>query len=196
MIKDDRQVPSSVGLGVLVDAEGMEWCESMKLFVITGTCGAGKSTMKDLLAERLNGARFACIDSDEVGLNWWDYAGTEKESKYGEDTLRKAVKMAGDKDLVFVSCLNPLDFFQKVDAPPEIDASFFIALCPSDEEIERRLKARPAERGFTSDEIIRPHIEYNAWFRRNRSKFQLFINNTELSEEDTAEKIRNFVERR
>ena len=168
----------------------------MKLFVITGTCGAGKSTMKDLLAERLNEDQFACIDSDEVGLNWWDYAGTEKESKYGEDTLREAVKMAGGKDLVFVSCLNPLDYFQKVDAPAEIEASFFIALCPTDEVIESRLKARPAERGFTSNEIIKPHIEYNGWFRRNRSKFQLFIDNTEMSEEDTAETIKAFIETR
>ena len=48
------------------------------------------------------------------------------------------------------------------------------------------VKARPAERGFTSDEIIRPHIEYNGWFRRNKSKFQLFIDNTEKAEEETA----------
>ncbi|MCR4762886.1 MAG: hypothetical protein K5696_05085 [Lachnospiraceae bacterium] len=81
-------------------------------------------------------------------------------------------------------------------APPEIKASYFIALCPTDKVIESRLKARPAERGFTSDEIIRPHIEYNGWFRRNRSKFQLFIDNTEMSEEDTAETIKAFIEMR
>ena len=28
------------------------------------------------------------VDVDEVGLNWWDYAGTENESKYNEDTLK------------------------------------------------------------------------------------------------------------
>ena len=131
----------------------------MKLFVITGTCGAGKSTMKDYLAEMLDKGRYACIDSDEVGLNWWDYAGTENESKYGEDTLKAAVSMANGKNLVFVSCLNPLDYFQKTDAPSEIEATFFIALNPTDEVIEKRLKSRPAERGLTSDEIIRPHIE-------------------------------------
>ncbi len=43
----------------------------MKLFIITGTCGSGKSTMKDKLAARLNPARYACVDSDETGLNWW-----------------------------------------------------------------------------------------------------------------------------
>ena len=38
----------------------------MKLFIITGTCGAGKSTMKDELTARLNPGRYACVDSDET----------------------------------------------------------------------------------------------------------------------------------
>ena len=38
----------------------------MKLFNITGTCGAGKSTMKDDLATRLDPARYARDDSDET----------------------------------------------------------------------------------------------------------------------------------
>ena len=42
----------------------------MRLFIITGTCGAGKSTMKDELAARLDMTRYACVDSDETGLNW------------------------------------------------------------------------------------------------------------------------------
>ena len=54
----------------------------MKLFVITGTCGAGKSTMKDALAEALDKTKYACVDADEVGLNWWDYKGTERFNRY------------------------------------------------------------------------------------------------------------------
>jgi len=38
----------------------------MKLLIITGTCGAGKSTMKDDLATRLDPARYARDDSDET----------------------------------------------------------------------------------------------------------------------------------
>ena len=167
----------------------------MRLFVITGTCGAGKSTMKDFLSVRLDKEKFACIDSDEVGLNWWDYAGTDKEKKYGEDTLKGAVKMAEGKDLIFVSCLNPLDYFRDIEAPADIERSYFIALCPTDEEIDKRLKARPVERGFTSDEIIKPHIDYNGWFRKNRSKFQMFIDNTEMSEDDTADMIAAYIKK-
>ena len=46
----------------------------MRLFMITGTCGAGESTVKDRLAAMPDPERYACIDSDETGLNWWDYA--------------------------------------------------------------------------------------------------------------------------
>ena len=147
----------------------------MKLIYITGACGAGKSTIRDALEPRLDGSRFACIDSDEVGFNWWDYAGTDHESKYKDDCLREAVRRAGGRDLVFASCMSPQEYLSVHVIPPEVESTYFIVLCPSDEEIVKRLRARPAERGFTSDEIIGPHVEFNRWFRRNRGKFPLFI---------------------
>ena len=166
----------------------------MRLFVITGTCGAGKSTMRDALPDLLDPQRWACVDSDEVGLNWWDYAGTDHEEKYAEDTLKGAVRMAAGRDLVFVTCMNPQTYFEKVSAPEEIEATYFIALCPPDDEIRKRLRARPVERLFTSDEIIRPHIEYNQWFRRNRGKFSLFIDNGTESVDETARRIALFIQ--
>ena len=39
----------------------------MKLYIITGTCGAGKSTIKDELNALLVPGKYACIDSDETG---------------------------------------------------------------------------------------------------------------------------------
>ncbi len=49
-----------------------------------------------------------------------------------------------------------------------------------------RLKARPAERGFTSDDIIEPHVGFNRWFRKNKGKFSMFIDNTEQKVDETA----------
>ena len=78
----------------------------MKLYIITGACGSGKSTVKDALEEMLDKEKYTCIDSDEVGIYWRDYQGTDHESKYKDDTMAEAVRMAGGKDLVFVSCEN------------------------------------------------------------------------------------------
>lgn len=165
----------------------------MRLFIITGTSGAGKSTMKDALEPLLDPERYVCIDSDETGLNWWDYAGTERASKYGEDSLRIAVQRAAGRDLVFVTCLTPQDYMTNTDISEEVRSTYFIALWASDETIGQRLRARPAERGFTSEEKIRPHIEYNQWIGRNRGKYQLFIDNEKQTTAETAGIIQRFI---
>ena len=167
----------------------------MKLFMISGACGSGKSTMKDALSEILDPERFACIDCDETGFNWWDYAGTDHESKYHDDSIAEAVKRAGDRDLIFVSCTNPVDYVEKHVLPDGVDSTVFIILNPTDGAIRARLRARPAERGFTSDEKIEPHIGYNQWFRRNRGKFPLVIDNTNQTIEETAGIIKRFIEK-
>ena len=91
----------------------------MRLYIVTGTSGAGKSTIKDELDAVLDHGKYACVDSDEVGLNWWDYAGTDRESQYGNDTLNEAIRKAGGRDLVFVSCLTPQDYMTKTTVPEE-----------------------------------------------------------------------------
>ena len=165
----------------------------MKLIVITGSCGAGKSTVRDALEASLDAKKYACIDTDEVGINWWDYAGTDHESKFSDDCMMEAVKRATGRDLIFASCLNPLDYIASHVIPEEIESTCFIVLCPADAEIEKRLRNRPPERGFTSEEVIRPHVEYNRWFRKNKGKFPLFIDNTDSSIEETTAQIAAFI---
>ena len=77
--------------------------------------------------------------------------------------------------------------------PECIESTYFIVLCPTDEKIEQRLRARSKERGFDSDEAIRPQIAYNQWFRKNKGKVPLFIDNSDTSVEETAEKIISFI---
>ncbi len=165
----------------------------MKLVVITGTCGSGKSTVKNEMERRLDARQNACIDSDELGINWWDYAGTDHEHRYEDDCLREAVRRADGRDLVFISCLNPLDYFGSHTIPKSVASTYFIVLCPSDEKIEQRLRARPKERRFDSNEAIRPQIEYNQWLRKNRGKVQLFIDNSDMPVEQTVERIISFI---
>ncbi len=165
----------------------------MKLFLVTGTCGAGKSTLKDELAARLDPGLYACVDSDETGLNWWDYAGTAREGQYGADSLREAFGIARGRNLVFVTCMAPHDYITKAAVPEELTATFWIALWAADQIIDRRLRDRPPERGFTTEEAIRPHIEYNQWICRNRGKYQLLIDTGSQAPDAAAEKIAAFV---
>lgn len=163
------------------------------LVLLSAACGVGKSTVRDELDSKAMLDGYACIDTDEVGINWWDYAGSENESKFSEDCLAAAVRMAGDKNLFFVGCLNPLDLFRSVSIPDSITSTYFIGMTCSDGEITRRLRARPAERMCGSDEFIASQIDYNNWFRRNAGKFQLYIDNTNQTAEETAREIADFV---
>lgn len=65
----------------------------------------------------------------------------------------------------------------------------------SDDEITRRLRARPAERMCGSDEFIAGQIQYNNWFKENAGKFQLCIDNTDLTIDETVEEIARFARR-
>lgn len=166
-----------------------------KFVVLSAPCGVGKSTIADELQAGGLLPEYVCLDSDELGINWWDYAGTEQEEKFSEDCVKKAVEMSGDKHIFFASCLNPLDYYSKISIPDEITATFFIGMVCSDEEVYRRLKARPAERMCGSDEFIESQIEYSEWYKRNKGKFQCFLDNTGLEIGQTAERIAEFVKK-
>ena len=164
----------------------------MKLVVLTAACGVGKTTIKDELKSKGTLKDFAFIDTDEVDINWWDY-GMENKIKFNDDCLMEAVRQANGKNLLFSTCLNPVDFYGEVTVPSEVTSSFFIAMTCSDEEITGRLKARPAERMCSDDEFIRGQIDYMNWFRKNKGKFQLYIDNTDMTIGRTAEIIEDFI---
>ena len=77
--------------------------------------------------------------------------------------------------------------------PDEISDTHFIAMICSNEEIRKRLKTRSAERNCGSEEFIQSQIDYSAWFKKNRGKFQKFIDNTGQRPEETAEIIAEYV---
>lgn len=166
-----------------------------KLIVISAPCGVGKSTVIDALNEQQILEEYVCLDSDELGLNWWDYAGTEQEERFSDDCLKEAVKKSGNKNILLGSCLNPFDYYSKVVIPEEVEATYFIGMVCSDEEIRRRLKARPAERMCGSDDFIEGQIHYSEWYKANKGKFQLFLDNTNREIYETAVMIAEFVKK-
>ena len=164
----------------------------MKIICVTGACGVGKSTMRDMVGERLDEKLFACIDTDECGINWHDYANTDHPEGYANAYLAEAVRRAAGRTLVLFGCTNPMDYITKNTIPDEVEATYFVTLVADDDVIHERLLARPAERGFNEGNIP-PHIEYNRWFRRNRGKFPLQLDTGKLSQEETADRIAEFA---
>ncbi len=164
------------------------------LVLVCAACGIGKSTLIDYLRDNnlING--FCAVDTDEVGLNWWDYADTDNPDLYTTDSIKEAIKMSKENHLIFGSCLNPLTLFEKIDIPSEVKNIYMIALTCSPDEITTRLKARDPERMCSDDAFIQAQINYNDWFLRNANKFQLHIDNSNKTVQEAASEVKTFLD--
>ena len=163
------------------------------LVILCATCGVGKSTIKDYLNERSSLENFVFYDIDEMGLNWHDYKNEPTgETKYSEDCLKIANHRAGDKNILFACCMNPLGY-EEFTSIGDIAKTYFLNIQCSDEELYKRLKGRPKERMTDNDEFIEVQIDYMNWFRTNTHRLDYVIDNTNLTVKETSELVENFL---
>lgn len=163
------------------------------LVILSAACGVGKTTIQNALRDMNLLSDYACLGSDEMGINWWDYAGTPHEADYTRDCLAAALVRAGDRPLVFCACVAPPDFRKLHPSFPEINAVRHIGMTCSDEEVRRRLLARPPERMCGDEGFIRSQIEYNQWIREHPNEYAFSLDNTPYSIEETAKIIADFI---
>ena len=162
------------------------------LILLSAACGVGKSTVKNALNELHLLPDFACIDSDEVRLNWWTYKGTPREEDYTKDCLARALELAGDKHLLFGTCNDPLSFSRRVPLPEDVTFHYVGMVC-SDTEVRRRLLARPPERMCDDEEFISSQIDYNNWIRKHKDLYALHFDNTHMTVREAAERVAAFA---
>ena len=164
------------------------------LVILSAACGVGKSTVKNALNERNLLPGFACIDSDEVRLNWWSYKGTPREQDYAADCLARAFELAGEQHLLFGSCCAPTDFRARIapTLPPNVSV-IYIAMTCSDAEVRRRLLARPPERMCSDEAFIASQIDYNRWIRSHSELYDLHLDNTDTAIDATAADVAGFI---
>ncbi len=163
-----------------------------RLVILSAACGVGKSTIKNALNELNLLSDFACIDSDEVRLNWWNYKGTPREKDYTADCLARAFELAGENHLLFGSCNDPISFFERVPLSKNVTVTYIGMTC-SDAEVRRRLLARPPERMCSDEAFIASQIDYNNWIRSHTDLYDLSLDNTNMTVTETAEMVAEFV---
>lgn len=166
-----------------------------KLVVLCATCGVGKTTIKDYLQEHSGAKNFAFFDTDEIGLNWHDYKDLEDGGTlFSRAGLTRASEKAGDQNILWATCMNPMDYHEKIAPISDIEEAYFINLQCSDEALTKRLKGRPVERMTHTDEFIATQVEYMNWFRKNTHRMDLVIDSTDLTIGETAEKVDVFLQ--
>ncbi len=131
--------------------------EIKPLFVITGASGVGKSTVVPYLRQKLMNT--VVMDSDLL----WNRCG---KGHYVNNWLRIAYSLA-QTGLHTVICgtLLPGDFAACEDRSL-VGQIYFLNLHCEDEDRERRLKARPAERGHT-DKVVSDQKTFADWFLKS-----------------------------
>ncbi len=166
-----------------------------RLFILSAACGVGKTTIQNALCQLNLLPEYACLGSDEMGINWWDYAGTPREADYTRDCLSVALDRAGNRPLVFCACVAPPDFRKLRPFFPHITSVRHIGMFCSDDEVRRRLLARPPERMCSDESFILSQIDYNRWIRKHPNEYAFHIDNTPYTKEETARIIADFIRR-
>ena len=107
------------------------------LIILCAPCGTGKSTVNQIFKSSGLLPDYATLDSDDIDISWLDYKDTEREDQYYTDNLKRAVEIAGDKNLLLVSAgMNPINFYEKVELSSEITDTHFIAMTVQMKKLE------------------------------------------------------------
>lgn len=136
----------------------------LPMFVITGASGTGKSTVMLRLAGTVQD--FVCLDSD---ILWCDAFNKPDDDymQYRNIWLRvvKNIAQSGRPVALFGSS-TPGQFERCVERR-YIGEIHYLALTCDDDELERRLKARPGWRKSGEEGVLTNMKQFNRWLREN-----------------------------
>lgn len=168
----------------------------LPLFLVSGPCGVGKSTVSGLLSAMTD--RVVVLENDIL----WEQRWNTPENNYRpfrELWLRmcKNISQAG-KPCLLAGCCDPGQF------EPCVERRYFselhyLALVAEPEMLAARLRGRPEWRQTHSDEFIAGQLAYNQWFFDHHGDTDPpieLLDTTGLTPEETAERVLRWIEER
>jgi DNA-directed RNA polymerase subunit RPC12/RpoP/broad-specificity NMP kinase len=135
----------------------------LPFFAVTGASGAGKTAVGSALPAALP----ECVVLEHDLLWRSEYAQSPPAlEQFRRTWLRIAMNIAqGGRPLVLLGTVLPEHYEDQPERRWFTDI-YYLALVCSDQELERRLRARPAWRGY-DDEKVRQMRAFNNWLRKN-----------------------------
>jgi hypothetical protein len=136
----------------------------LPLLVVTGASGTGKSTV--MLALSGKQAQFVCLDSD---ILWRDEFNKPDDDymQYRNLWLRVVKNIAQSGRPVALFGSSTPGQFERCAERRYIGDIRYLGLVCDDDELERRLKARPGWRKSGSEEVVTRMKQFNRWLRDN-----------------------------
>ena len=140
----------------------------LPLFVVTGASGVGKSTILETIWQAMTSKveDVVCLEADTL----WGRVPADSADKYSSYwntwlDLAVAVHQSGRPVALFGTTVP--ENMESCLARPLVREIHYLALVLESAELERRLRARPAWRGSSTDAFVREMLEFNAWLRAN-----------------------------
>lgn len=169
----------------------------LPLFIINGASGSGKSAAQVQLMARMTAVVW--LESD---IFWSDLFNTPEDDYLAlrSYSLRTAknVMWAARKPLVLQGTALP----HQMEPNPErryFSAVHYLTLICDNEELARRLRARPAWRETQDESFIQNMWGFQDWLRANAASTNppmTLLDNTGLSESETADRVAAWIEAR
>src|SRR5215211_2094383 len=137
----------------------------LPLFCVSGASGAGKTTVRTHVQAAASNR--VVLDSDVLWRN--DYRESpDALTEYRRTWLRLAMNISrAGRPLVLLGTVLP----EHYESQPErrlFSVIHYLALVCSDDELKRRLRARPLWRGYDEEKIERMLV-FNQWLRQHAS---------------------------
>jgi hypothetical protein len=160
----------------------------LPLYIVTGSSGVGKTAVLPHLRRLLPD-----LDIFETDI-LWDSGGSWETVKCNWLRIAHSIAQSG-RSSVLCGTIQPHEI-EICDAYRKFSAIHWLALLCDEEELVRRLRARPAWRGCTESFIADSVASLN-WFQdRSQSAFDpplTVLDTTEASVSDTARRIAEWI---
>lgn len=167
----------------------------LPLFVMTGSSGAGKTTMCRLLLHSF--PECVVLESD-ILYGSLAMSGDDGLRRYWDAWLRVVINVHQAARPVLLCGTVVPSLLESLPSQAYLAGTHYAALTCDDAELERRLRALPAWRGC-DDAFIAEHVRFNQRFRSKADPGQppiSLIDTAQASVEESADEVRRWVRAR
>jgi hypothetical protein len=169
----------------------------LPLLIVAGASGTGKSTVCHHLTGKLK--EVVVLEADILWRTEFDKP-EDKYRDFFETWLRMCKNISQSGKPVVLFCAGGIP----ENVEPCVERRYFtevyyLGITCEDEELERRLRSRPAWRNCGDEAYIEEHIRFNRWFKEERCQGEPEIELLDTSGKpvgESVERVKTWIDRK
>ena len=162
----------------------------MKLVFISAVAGVGKTTTCNYIKNNHLLENYDIFDIDDLeNVNNYN---NDTYNIFYENAIKKTINKATNQNIILASCINPNDI-KNINIPKSIKTIELILITCSNNELEKRLKARDKNRNCSSEAFIKGQIEYQNYMLKHIEQYSLHLDNSNNDVQSISNEIINYL---